>query len=221
MAAIPTGTISIFGGNNSQIPSGWLACDGAQYTVASYQALATVLGATGDSFNVPDFATTLPCASNGTNTNLVSADSCSFTQQVDMAGANFNSQNTSSTGAYSNVDGSSNGNHEHSVETTFPFIPRANVGSGGWWHTGNGSNISHGADGQFGGDTGYEGQARHSHRVNQTSRASHSHEHGVNMAGSQSHSHPVLTSNEVATVSAGSGTVTMPPRKFTVYMIKT
>jgi len=221
MAAIPTGTISIFGGNNSQIPTGWLACDGAQYSVASYSALASMLGATGDDFNVPDFATQLPCASDGTDTNTEAADSCSFTQQVDMAGASFNSQNTTSSGGYSGLDSSSDGNHEHSVSSSLPFLPRDNTGHGGWWHTGNGSNISHGSESDFGGDTGSEGQARHSHRINQTGRTSASHEHGVTMSGATSHNHPVTTSNESVTVDAGSGTVTMPTRKFTVYMIKT
>ncbi len=33
---------------------GWLLCDGAQYNVADYPALAATLGATGETFQVPD-----------------------------------------------------------------------------------------------------------------------------------------------------------------------
>jgi microcystin-dependent protein len=36
-------------------PTGWLMCDGASYSTATYPALASALGASGGSFNVPDY----------------------------------------------------------------------------------------------------------------------------------------------------------------------
>jgi len=50
------GEISAFG--SATPPSGWLACDGASYLVASYAVLFAVIGYTfggsGANFNVPD-----------------------------------------------------------------------------------------------------------------------------------------------------------------------
>jgi microcystin-dependent protein len=59
--AVPTGTIVAFAGdtsNPSNIPAGWLPCDGHSYTRAQYPGLAALLGVSwggdGTNFNVPD-----------------------------------------------------------------------------------------------------------------------------------------------------------------------
>ena len=56
-AGVPVGGVSAFGGVS--VPSGWLACDGGQYTCAGQPDLFAVLGyiygGAGGVFNVPDF----------------------------------------------------------------------------------------------------------------------------------------------------------------------
>lgn len=48
----PVGTVVAYAGVTA--PVGWLLCDGATYQRSQYPALAAVLGATGESFTVPD-----------------------------------------------------------------------------------------------------------------------------------------------------------------------
>lgn len=50
--AAPVGTVVAYAGATA--PAGWLMCDGTSYKKALYPALAAVLGATGESFTVPD-----------------------------------------------------------------------------------------------------------------------------------------------------------------------
>jgi len=58
---VPSGAIVMFGGINSEIPAGWLRCDGTSYTTASrpdlFAAIAYKWGGSGANFNVPDFET--------------------------------------------------------------------------------------------------------------------------------------------------------------------
>lgn len=59
-SAVPVGTIVAFGGPESQIPDGWLHCNGKPYDASSYPKLAEVLAkswggnSSGTRFNVPD-----------------------------------------------------------------------------------------------------------------------------------------------------------------------
>lgn len=48
----PVGTVVAYAGVTA--PAGWLLCDGTSYKKSLYPALAAVLGATGESFSVPD-----------------------------------------------------------------------------------------------------------------------------------------------------------------------
>lgn len=50
--AAPVGTVVAYAGATA--PAGWLRCDGTSYKKSLYPALAAVLGATGESFSVPD-----------------------------------------------------------------------------------------------------------------------------------------------------------------------
>lgn len=50
--AAPVGTVVAYAGVTA--PAGWLLCDGTSYKKSLYPALAAVLGATGESFSVPD-----------------------------------------------------------------------------------------------------------------------------------------------------------------------
>ena len=70
----PTGMITAFG-NNTNIPAGWLLCNGASLTrFTNYENLFSVIGYTyggsGNSFNVPDFTST---AENGTIYYIIKA----------------------------------------------------------------------------------------------------------------------------------------------------
>ena len=67
--SIPVGTIFPFAG--SITPSGFLLCDGSQYTIGRYQNLFNVIGNTyttstiGRTFNVPNFTNRMPVGANG------------------------------------------------------------------------------------------------------------------------------------------------------------
>ena len=58
--AVPVGTIVAFGGPESQLPDGWLHCNGMPYDVSRYPKLAEALAkawggnSSGTKFNVPD-----------------------------------------------------------------------------------------------------------------------------------------------------------------------
>lgn len=60
--AVPTGTISAFGGTSA--PDGYLLCDGASYSTSEYGDLFAVIGSryggSGGSFNVPDLRGRVP-----------------------------------------------------------------------------------------------------------------------------------------------------------------
>ena len=58
-AMVPTGSILLFAGPT--LPSGWVLCDGATYSIASkatlYGVIGTTYGGAGTDFNVPDLTT--------------------------------------------------------------------------------------------------------------------------------------------------------------------
>lgn len=65
-AAAPTGTLSMWGGDSSAPPAGWLLCDGIAVSRTTYAALFSVVGTAfgkGDgstTFNLPDFRQQFP-----------------------------------------------------------------------------------------------------------------------------------------------------------------
>lgn len=63
---VPTGTIVPFAGSSA--PTGWLLCDGGQYSTSSYSTLYTVIGTTygggNGSFKVPDLRGRMPVGKN-------------------------------------------------------------------------------------------------------------------------------------------------------------
>ena len=69
-AAVPVGTIRLFGGPMSKVPAGWLACDGSTYKISDYPALYNVIGKAynanvpEDSFNLPNLAAYHPLHTN-------------------------------------------------------------------------------------------------------------------------------------------------------------
>ena len=74
----PTGTILMFAGDSSKIPTGWLLCDGKNYNISTYSNLFNVIGTTygGDgtsSFNVPNLIQRFPMG--GTNLGEIGGNS--------------------------------------------------------------------------------------------------------------------------------------------------
>lgn len=63
---VPTGTVVSFAGHNA--PTGWLLCDGTQYSSSSYPTLYAIIGTTyggaSGSFRVPDLRGKMPVGKN-------------------------------------------------------------------------------------------------------------------------------------------------------------
>lgn len=63
---VPTGTVVSFAGHNA--PTGWLLCDGTQYSSSSYPTLYAIIGTTygggSGSFRVPDLRGRMPVGKN-------------------------------------------------------------------------------------------------------------------------------------------------------------
>lgn len=61
---VPPGTMMMFCGPASNVPAGWLVCDGGQYTQTQhpelFMAIGTAWGGSGGSFNVPDMRGRFP-----------------------------------------------------------------------------------------------------------------------------------------------------------------
>lgn len=185
--AHPVGALLSYAG--SAAPVGWLLCDGAAVSRATYAALFAVLGTTygaGDgstTFNVPDLRNRVAVGSGSTYTRaqtggaatvtLSSASlpshSHSFSDSTDSAGSHGHSGSTDS-----------GGSHSHSYTAA---SPRYNMLAGGGTEAAT----------AVGGTTGSGG--------------SHSHSVTINSGGSHSHT---LSGSTAATGSGGSHE-NMPP----------
>ena len=121
----PSGTVKIYAG--AVAPSGYLLCDGAALSVATYAALFAAIGYTwggaGASFNIPDLRTRQPVgADGGLNLNLGDTDGQPFGSRVPFPGdvpANVNSDVVfvlnSAIGSPDVSTGVSGRNHAHSI----------------------------------------------------------------------------------------------------------
>jgi microcystin-dependent protein len=73
---VPTGVISAFGGSSSNIPSGWLLCDGTAVSRSTYATLFALIGTTygaGDTtttFNLPNLKGRVPVGRDNTQTEF-------------------------------------------------------------------------------------------------------------------------------------------------------
>jgi len=133
----PVGSIIMFGGRNgsTNIPSGWLLCDGTEYANDEYPMLASIIGTnyrdtTDNSFNVP---------------NLTQR---SGVGSADVAGINFsnneNHKNTSGKiGGNATLSTNQLASHSHNVDV--------NYSSSNWNNNinKNGNNTSHSGSGTF------------------------------------------------------------------------
>ncbi len=157
--AVPAGTIVPFGGTN--IPSGWLLCDGASYSTTQYPELYSSIGINfggvlGANFNVPDFRGR-------------------FLRGVD--GTAGNDPNTSTRTA-SNTGGNT-GNNVGSLQNNATVLPNSNF----VLSTIADHNHAFSASGTSG---SYDFSHTHSLSVSGTTLGNGSHNHG---GGNHSHAH--------------------------------
>lgn len=160
--SIPTGMIMIWGGDQSNIPDGYLYCNGAAVSRVTYAALfakiKTYYGA-GDganTFNIPLFVSRFPFGSNQS--------------QGSVAIPGLQQGNSQHTHGVSGIDVlANNGSHSHSINA-----------SGTHNHTAHGtqSNISAMGSQTVVNTAGHSNDGDHSHGGN-TGSESASHDHGV------------------------------------------
>ncbi len=124
----PIGSIVVWAGGLATIPSGWLPCDGTEYTSATYPDLATAIGSAhgGDgatSFFVPDFrGRFLRGVDEGTGRD---PDAASRTQPQDGSGNAGDGVGSVQSDAFAA--------HAHGTAINFPF----NVPGAGAFGTGS------------------------------------------------------------------------------------
>lgn len=73
---VPVGMIVMYG-SATNIPRGWLPCDGSGYATTQYPALYAVIGTTYGSsggFQVPNFTSRIPVGANGTATGALGSE---------------------------------------------------------------------------------------------------------------------------------------------------
>lgn len=112
----------------TQLPSGWLWCDGSSYLVAAYPTLFTVIGYTygggGLNFNVPDMRGRVPIGLDNINGKQANVLTTTFTPNRNTLGGVAGEESHLLTGPESGIQA-----HNHS--DTFNDFGRGNVGSNG------------------------------------------------------------------------------------------
>ena len=83
----PVGSLLPYGGQSSDVPMGYLLCDGSSYPVASFPDLYSVIknsyGGDSTNFNVPDLRARVPMGSGSTQYNRTKIDGTS--EQISSA----------------------------------------------------------------------------------------------------------------------------------------
>ena len=185
--AHPIGALLSFAGSTA--PLGWLMCDGAAVSRATYAALFAVIGTTygvGDgstTFNVPDLRNRVPVGSGSTYTRGQTGGAATVTlSSAQMPSHSHTFSDTSSSAGSHGHSGSatSDGSHSHS-----------------YYSAGSRSDLL------AGGGTG----AATSATGTTSSGGSHSHSVSINSAGDHTHS----ISGTTSAVGSGSSHENMPP----------
>jgi microcystin-dependent protein len=194
----------------TSVPSGWLACDGSQKPIASYQTLYNILTSNG---------TVFPFGANvGSNFVLPNLDSRMVVAPSTVSPpAGFNSNVGVTVGASTH---SHTGNVNSSAATVYSGGSGidGNTASGSWTTNDGGAhdlsanigavggNVSAGANGNLG--TSLRGHL-HANNGNSTTTSGHSHNHGYNFnydgnaaSGSLNHSHAINVANTSITMNA-------------------
>lgn len=215
----PVGTIQIWSGTNSNVPDGWLPCDGRSILVSQYPDLAVLFGAISGSFNVPDFRDRLPVQVAVADIGQYAADQLNYSNVINFAST---AQTTPSDASVSiSPSGTQEGSHKHSVSVNGSvFLEYPTPGSGGFSHQ-PGGGVSHNSSNNTPGANLLSNSAfQHKHYVRRVTAGTDSHTHSVNVSGSSTHTHTASFSNEQVFLDVGTDTMTFPACQFVVYIIR-
>lgn len=239
-SVVPIGTIEMWAGLSSAIPSGWLLCDGSQYAIGSagsqYYALSQVIttrygaytngsgGAGSSHFRVPDMTAYVPIgitsgANAGATTASYAATSLAHTHTL-TANATTNADGASHShtlsdgGSHNHSLVTSNWNHYHNTSgpsaTHRHTIPAGNTAQA--YETGY---VAHDAT-QHGYFTVDNAQV-HSHTTGtQTSNANHGHTIPTSTTLSHSHTWSNSATSDAANTTAHNHTLNVVPICFII-----
>jgi microcystin-dependent protein len=239
-SVVPIGTIEMWAGLSSAIPSGWLLCDGGQYAIGStgsqYYALSQVIttrygaytngsgGAGSSHFRVPDMTAYVPIGiTSGANAGATTAS---------YAATSLAHNHTLTANATTNADGASHshtlsdgGSHNHSLVTSNwnhshntggpSATHRHNIGTANQPSTNATGNTAHDATqhGFFATDNAQV----HSHTTGtQTSNATHGHTIPTSTTLSHSHTWSNSATSDSANTTAHNHTLNVVPICFII-----
>jgi len=215
---VPVGTIEMWAGTVSNVPKGWLLCDGSSYSSSQYTDLRDVLdfaygGSPGTSWNVPNMVSTSSVvvapiglaggANRGSGNKLFSTGSTAHTHQYSQASA-YTSLENANNWTHSHANENTGGNHTHTLETNnWSHSHQVNVPNSSHTHTyqrgTGGVNATQSGGADHGGHNVSSTTHGHTHGF---IAADHAHAHNTNTGTSLEHSH-TWTTNNVSTNSAG------------------
>ena len=126
--ATPAGSLSMWGGTEATVPTGWLYCDGTAYSRTTYADLYAAIGTTwgvGDgttTFNVPDSVNRMPYGSS-TGTSAGNADAGS-SYDASLTGNDSSVQNLSGSNSKADGGGTCTGQNRNMMAPYFavPFM---------------------------------------------------------------------------------------------------
>lgn len=217
---VPIGTIEMWAGTVSNVPKGWLLCDGSSYSWSQYVDLRGVLGisyggSVDVSWNVPNMVSTSSVVvapiglaggatrGSGTQSFSSSGSATTHTHQYSQASA-YTSLENANNWTHSHANENTGGNHSHNLDSyAWNHSHQVSQPSNAHTHTYqrgtgtvNGTN-SGGAD--HGGHNVSSNTHGHNHGF---VPADHAHSHNTDTGTSLAHSHNWTTAN-VSTSSAG------------------
>jgi len=232
---VPVGTIEMWAGLSSSIPSGWLLCDGGQYAIGTsgsqYYALSQIIttrygsytngsGGVGSShFVVPDMILThrIPYgitsgANAGGTTQLFAQTSLAHNTHTPTANATTSSGGDSShshtldnNSSHNHSLVASNWNHAHNTDVP-NGTHRHNIGTANAINTNSTGNISHTATDHP--NLTSDNAQVHSHTTgNQTSNENHTHTIPTSNLVSHSHDWPSSATSNIASVASHNHTL--------------
>jgi len=144
VSTVPVGTIKMTI-SNTNIPVGYILCDGSAYTTTDYPKLFNAIqytyGGSGSSFNVPNFESYFPIGGNGVNasgcatSNYVTGNGTSGATNTFSTTANFGGSSTAvaplQTIVCSHTHQISDAGHNHATdlsETYVAYVPLPPIG---------------------------------------------------------------------------------------------
>lgn len=237
---VPVGTIEMWAGLSSSIPSGWLLCDGGQYAIGTsgsqYYALSQIIttrygsytngsgGAGSSHFVVPTMTAYIPYGiTSGANASATTSSFSTIslahnhttdTSATTTADGGSHSHTLADTGLHYHNLGSSNWNHYH--DTVGPSNTHAhNLGSANQPSTNSTGLQSHDST-QHGYFTTDNAQT-HSHTTGiQTTNADHTHSIPTSTGLAHTHTWPNSSTSNSATATAHNHTQSIVPICFII-----